>query len=484
MQNVIFLYRLTGEVRFLVALDSGCIGMQKSNLTVAVPESIETSIGKHEILNVELLPLEADARDVVINLSAPSEISVTDIHTKEIKTLIKDQKVTIPFNYSAISDGTFNLTLDIKAANANTTNLTLTVNSYVPAPKLEIGEFWIFNQTKGNAPGLHVNEVISKDIIDGEEYYVIKRTWEGEPNGTYSLLYCSVETFSERMTEYYEDDSLLREKTTEVDPPSSDYGFPIKVGNKWSWSGSITGVGKSEINSEIVKKEGITVPAGTYTSYYIRQKITLSIGTAVVEGWYSPEINEFVKVRTSTNVAGAVSESEYELLEHGMPPAKPRQIQLEIKIPMGYKLYKNDYFNFRIAYPANWRFSETEELDYSHFSFEDGSIYEAYVTVEPIGPLNLTEYRELRLNYLKGLASGVKISEEKSVTINGRDGFEWVWEYTPTGVKGKQVIFAIDGTGYLVGDQSLATYYNSYEPIFDNIVNSFFITGSPKYTLP
>lgn len=466
-----------------VILPSGCIGFQKSNLTVTVPESIVTSIGKQEILNIELLPLEADAKDVVINISGPSEISLIDPHSREFKTLAKEQKFSVPVNYSAISDGTFNLTLEIKAANTNATNSTITINSYVPAPKLEIGEFWVYNNTKGNALGLRVNEVVRKDVIDGKEYYVIKGTWEGEPNGTYSLSYYSADAFLLKMSEYYEDSSLLKEKTLENDPPSSGYGFPFTVGKKWSWSGSITGIGKSEINGEIVKRENVTVPGGTYTSYYIQQKMTFSVGTGVGELWYVPELNEVAKLRISSNALGITTEYESELLEHGKPPAKPRQIQQDINIPMGYRLYKNDQFDFRIAYPVNWKFGVTGGQNYVSFSFTDGSIYEAYVTVEYIGPLNLTEYREFRLNYMKRIAPGIKISEEKSITINGREGFEWVWETTSTGEKGKQVIFVADSTGYLVGEYSLDAYYTSYEPIFDNIVNSFFITGSPKYTL-
>lgn len=487
-------------ILLLVILSSGCIGVQKSNLTVVMPESIETSIGKQEVLNVELFPLEADAKDVVINLSAPSEISFTDQqYIKEFNTLPKDQKVIIPFNYTTVSDGTFNLTIEIKAANANTTNLTFTVNAYVPAPKLEIGEFWIYNQTKGKAFGLRVNEVIRKDVIEGKEYYVVKGTWEGEPTGTYSLTYYSVDTFSQKMTEYYEDDSLLKAKTSEWDPPISLYGFPFKVGKKWSWKGSFTGIGKSETSNEIVKKETITVPTGTHTSYYIRQKETFSIGTGVVEGWYVPELNEFAKVRTSESALGIANEDEFELLEHGKPPAKPRKIQPDIKVPTGYKLYRNDELNFRIAYPADWVFNSKKEFYTSYFYFEDG-ISTTIVTVEPVGKINLTEYRAAILKNLKLLIPGIKISEEKNVTVNGREGFEWIFEFTSsetriryadgwqpyiesTPIKGKQVIFVADGKGYIISERSPVSNYNSYKPIFDNIANSFYIKGSPRYIL-
>lgn len=435
--------------------------------------------------------MDADAKDVVINVSAPAGISLTDEHpyflkySTEFKTLAKDQKIMIPFNFSAVYDGTFNLTVDVKATNANSTVINYTVNAYIQTPSLEVGEFWIYNQTKGKAPGLHVFELIRKDVIEGKEYYVIKGTWEGEPGGTYSISYYSVDTYSSKMTEFYEEDKLLKEKNTEVDPPSSDYGFPFMVGKKWSWSGSVTGIGKSEMNGEIVRKETITVPGGTYNSYYIKQKMSFSMATGVEEIWYTPELSGFVKYRMSTNALGITSEDELELLEHSKKPSEPRKVQPDIQMPEGYKLYKNDIFNFRLAYPKNWDFKTTVDNYGSVFWFEDASIYTVEVAIEPIGKLNLTEYGDMRKEIAKENVPGSIISQEKSVTINGREGYEWLIENGPLNLKGKQVIFVADGNGYVISGFSLDTVYNSYIPMLDNIINSFFIKGRPnKYVLP
>lgn len=473
-------------ILFLITAQSGCIGFQKSNLTFSMPANMETLVGKQDTLQLEVLPLEADAKDVVFSLYAPPEISLTDSpQDKEFKTLTKDQKVIIPFNYSATTDGTFNLTLEIKMLE-NSTKYNVTVNVSVPAPELEVGEFWVYNQTKGAAKGLQVEEMIRKDTIDGKEYYVMKRTWEGDPVGTYSLSYYSTDAFSEKMTEYYEDDSLLKEKTSEIDPPGS--AFPFKTGDKGVWSGSVTGLGKSEVSSEVVKKEKITVPSGTYTGYYIRKKASLSMATSTGEEWYVPELNGYAKIHVTANSLGVTNEDELELLEHGKPPALPRKVQLDIKIPDGYKLYKNNELNFRLAYPKNWDFTSTDGIGYSSFYFKDSSLYSVYVTVESTGTLNLTEYSEVGMESLKKSLPGVRISEKKSVTVNGRDGIEWVYEYSSpyedNSAKGKMVVFVADGKGYVISSLSLGTVYNSYKPMFDNVVNSFFIRGSPnKYVL-
>ncbi len=76
----------------------------------------------------------------------------------------------------------------------------------------------------------------------------------------------------------------------------------------------------------------------------------------------------------------------------------------------------------------------------------------------------------------------MNILEEKSVLINGREGFEWVY-LTPSGLKATAVIFVSDSRGYVVGEYSQTTFYNSYKSTFDNILNSFFIKGKPKYNL-
>lgn len=462
-------------ILFLSTVESGCLDFQESNLTFYYPYNMETLIGEQNVLEIEVLPLEADARNVVFSLYVPPEISLADPQSKEFKKMDKDQKFIVPFNYTPKTDGTFNITFEVKTR-VNSTKYNVTVNVSVPAPELEIGEFWIYNMTSGNTKGLQVAEVVRKDTIEGKEYYVIKNAWDGDLNGTYSLSYYSTDSFSEKMIEYYEDGALLKEKTVEIDPPS--YAFPFRVGMKDSWSGSITGVGKVETKSEIVKKEKITVTAGTYTGYFIRNKMTFSMATAVGESWYVPELNGYAKIRTSGNALGVTNEGESELLEHGKLPAKPRKIQLDIKIPEGYTLYKNDELNFRLAYPKNWRFSSTDDSYGSYFKFEDGSTYFVQMTVESVGKLNLTEYRDVRMEIIKKALPGVMISDQKSVTVNGREGYQWIYEFTPMGVKGKVVIFVSDNKGYLISDGSIDTVYNSYKPMFDNIINSFFIRGS------
>lgn len=469
------------SVLFLSTLESGCIDLQNTNLTYSYPYNIETLIGKQDVLEIEVLPLEADARNVVFSLYAPPEISFSDPQSKEFDILAKDQKVIVPFNYSALTDGTFNITFEVRIPD-NSTRYNIIVNASVPSPDLEIGEFWVYNLTKGNAKGHQIAEVVRKDTIEGNKYYVIENTWDGDLNGTHSLSYYSTDSFSQKMTEYYEDGVLLKEKTVEVDPPGSI--FPFRVGMKGSWSGSITGVGKVESNSEIVKKEKIAVPAGTYTGYFIRNKMTLSMATAVKEDWYVPELNGFAKMRNSINALGITNEDESELIEHGKLPAKPPKIQLKLEIPDGYKLYKNDEFNFRLAYPKNWDFSPESGIGYSSFYFKDGLTYTFVVTVSSIGKLNLEEYKKQSLDSFKRALPGTTISEQKNVTINGREGFQWVYEHSPTGEKGKVVIFVSDGNGYIISSYSLDTVYNSYKPMFENILNSFFIRGDQnKYVL-
>lgn len=450
------------------ALILGCIG--QSNLTVTMPENAEVSVLKKETLNVELLPLGADANNVMINLTGPPEILLGGLGGKSFEKLYRGQKVNISFDYIANSAGDFNITLEAKANNAKTVNRTLNISAFFPLPVYEVGEFWVYNETTGDETGLHVSEVIRKELVDGKEYYVSKGTWEGVPNGTYSLSYASVEEIKTKKSEYYEFGSLVKEKTLEVDPPSADVSFPFKVGKRWSWNGTMTGLGKGEITSEVVRKESITVPAGTFTSYYINHKMALAMGTGTVGLWYVPELKAAVKAVTSVRVLNIAQEKVDELVEYGKPPAKPKKIQMDVKVPPGYKLFKNDKAGFSIAYPATWQTGLGIGRDY----FTDG-LGNFFVEYASIGDLTLENYRDGTIDYLKKL--GYNVRDVREVEVNDMRGYQWYTESATYG-KGKDWVFISEKMGYYIGSDASFSAFARYEQIFDSIIGTFFIRST------
>src|SRR3989337_1837662 len=69
-------------ILFFFFANLGCIGTEsRTNLSIKTPEVVEVLGNRVETLVVELSPDEADAKNVIINLSAPAGISLTDPHT-------------------------------------------------------------------------------------------------------------------------------------------------------------------------------------------------------------------------------------------------------------------------------------------------------------------------------------------------------------------------------------------------------------------
>lgn len=457
----------------------GCVG--QSNLTMITPEGIEAPILEKKTVNVELLPLDADASNVVVNISGPPEFLFGGNESKSFEKLIRGQRFNVSFDYVVNQAGDYKLVLEAKASNARTMNRTINISTHVPAPKNYIGEFALFNQTVGPEPGKYLSEVVGKETIEGIEYYVVKSTWEGEPNGTYSLTYIT-DNWAARKKEYYEGGDLVKEKTKELLPPSLDYMFPFKVGSKWSWNGTFTGLGKAEMSAEVIGKETVTVPKGTYTSYHIIRRLTFPIGTSTSESWYVPEVRGDVKSRIKVSILGRTVEEENELIEYGLPPATPPKIQQDIKIPKGYKLFKSEKFNFQIAYPQSWSYSYRESTVEAYYTFTV-DVFKVDVLVEPGGMLNLHAYGDTIMQNLRDTYPSMRFLSAKETVVNGRQAFELIWEDPSDNTKGKILLFVAGGLGYRVFCEGKASIYESYVSIYDSMRDSFFIKGSPRFTL-
>lgn len=176
---------------------SGCVGDEsRTNISIDAPDTMDTVGGRTEILAIKLTPVDADARNVVINLTAPPGISLTDPHasfqqySKEFQNIPKGKKEVILFNYStAFVDDKYDLVLEAKADNANTTKRTIKVNSSIPVPRWAVGEYWVLNQTSGDSSGTHIQQVLRNEMENGKEVYVVKDTLAREGTGNYRLYY-------------------------------------------------------------------------------------------------------------------------------------------------------------------------------------------------------------------------------------------------------------------------------------------------------
>ncbi len=467
----------------LVLSFSGCSGIEgRTNLSINTPEAIDALGGKVENLQVEIIPYEADAINVVINLSTPPGISLTDPHTsfqqynKEFKRIPKGKKEIILFNYSAaFISGEYSLILEAKADNANSTKRIIKVNLSVPVPEWEVGEYWVLNQTTGESSGRHVQQVLRVESENGKEVYVVKDIIARETIGNYRLYYYSVEDLAHIKTEYYEKDKIIGKMTETIDPPSLIYDFPFKVGKTWAWNGTITGLGLTEFRGEVLEKKRISVRGRDYDAYKIRLKYVYPLGTGVWEVWYSPDAKGVIMEKGTINMGGLVKESNTELEDHGLQPNQPPNIQPVLQTPEGWKTYIDTNLGISFIYPAGWKVNTSLM---SSISIEEPKTgVGVSVFVEPVGSMTLEEYIKKVRNRLINLGN---IVQENYTSVNGRIGYKFSTFYIYMWGEIKTVIFVANGKGYTILVPPI-----SVEPpsAFDDIVNSFVIEEPPVYTL-
>ena len=158
----------------------------------------------------------------------------------------------------------------------------------VPAgPGVDAGSEWRYNSNLGKTV---VRMLRREAIAPGVERY----TWEMRVAGlkyeedlelTAEWLGVGSRTFSGL--------GLLVEEFR-FEPPELVMELPLEVGRSWSWSGSVdveNRRGAAHAKGEVVRVEEITVPAGTFWTYYIRLERTDEFGTRqYIDLWFNPDI--------------------------------------------------------------------------------------------------------------------------------------------------------------------------------------------------
>lgn len=462
---------------------SGCIGFDSmTNISIDAPESMEVVGRKVETLVIELSPEEADAKNVVVNLSAPPGISLTDPHTslqqysREFKKIPKGKKEIIYFNYSATFAGDeYSLILEVKADNANLTRRMINVNLSVPVPEWEVGEYWILNQTMGDFAGTRMQQVLRKESQNGKEVYVIKDTLAREVSGNYRIYYYAAEDLAHIKTEYYEEDKIIEKMTESIDPPSLIYDFPFKVGTKWNWNGTISGIGKTEFKGEVLEKEKLSFQGKNYNTFKIRLKYVYFLGTGVYDLWYSPDLKGVIKEKGTINIGGLTKEVNNELGQHGLPPDQPLNIQPVLHTPEGWKTYTDTDLDFRFNYPEDWKVDESSK---PNIIIEDLKTKDRFfISIEPIGKMTLEDY----VKKVKDNLGKHGTIEENYIEVNGRKGYIILTFLHDVWGQFYAAIFVANEKGYMIFNIYGGSY--GFSSVGPDIINSFIFKEPPVYTL-
>jgi len=84
-------------------------------------------------------------------------------------------------------------------------------------------------------------------------------------------------------------------------PPQQLLRFPLREGDKWEYRGKVRKDDGEELATtqtfEIVRREGIQVPAGTFDSYHVHMTVLSPEPKIVEDRWFVPKIG-FVKIVT------------------------------------------------------------------------------------------------------------------------------------------------------------------------------------------
>lgn len=159
---------------------------------------------------------------------------------------------------------------------------------------------------------------------------------------------------------------------------------------------------------------------------------------------------------------------------------------VEAPLKEGYARYSDDVFGFMIDYPQDWGFSEVggdgvvggKGFDYSA---DDGSMASIIVFVHS-NETNAKVWLQDEMSDIEHLKEIGVVSKFESVTINGREGVEIVYDpfklLTGGNYEGpeytlKMVVFDVKDYYYQV--TALTNDYDMYGELLENSLNSFVI---------
>ncbi len=149
-------------------------------------------------------------------------------------------------------------------------------------PTWNAGERWIYAWTAGTEKGIKTTEARGVREVKGVPYQVMRM----EPLDVYftpDLHWAWAATVSESRV------------ITRAVPPLPWFTWPLKVGRRWDYQGTIEDQQRKESlrdSYKVVGVEKVEVPAGTFQAVKVVRELN---GSVVDEYWYAPEVRWYVK---------------------------------------------------------------------------------------------------------------------------------------------------------------------------------------------
>jgi hypothetical protein len=164
-----------------------------------------------------------------------------------------------------------------------------------------LGSSWTYAGNSGKLPFEMAAAVTSSKKLKDQTVAVVQWSDKGQPfkDETYEVTAAKV-THS-RSGAY---------SANRIEPPIPVLELPLRVGKKWSWQGKVIVPGQSvttgNAESEVVAREKVTVPAGTFDAFRIRTTLWTMMGKKKVAApstvWFAPG-GGLVKQNSEGNLA-------------------------------------------------------------------------------------------------------------------------------------------------------------------------------------
>lgn len=183
--------------------------------------------------------------------------------------------------------------------------VTKVVPTSVLGPVWERGYEWKFRWSSSRGSGTFVWSIVGEETVGGVIYYIM-RTGNRE-------IYYSKDELAWLM------DRVEGTVEARASPAYRKFAWPLEVGREWEasyrWENPADRSTEDRVRSHKVESlELITVPAGTFQTFYVTVKSPA--GRLTDEYWYSPEVRWIVKDK----VYFSYGVRERELLEHRLTP--------------------------------------------------------------------------------------------------------------------------------------------------------------------